>query len=62
MTIKDLYDHAPQSFVFVRDENGRVEEYRGGTLLDKEIRTIKATSYPMFKSVLEVTLANAKQG
>ena len=62
MTIQDLYNHAPQSFVFIRDKNGRVTEYRGGTLLDKEIRTVKATSYPMFKSVLEVTLANADQG
>ena len=56
MTVYELYRKAPQSFVFIRDKDGRVTEYCGERLERGEIKTVLATSYPMFKHVLEVTL------
>lgn len=56
ITVHDLWLHSPQSFVFVRTRDGHVREYVNETpdLRDKVVENIKATSYSMYKSVLEV--------
>lgn len=56
MTIKELAKVSPQCFIFIRNNDGSVEEYhwpdsRAGGL---EIKNVLATSYPMYKNVLEV--------
>ena len=59
MTLYELWNVAPQSKVCVRQENGALVEYTGGyALSDKEVVFVKATAYPMCRSVLEVKLAN----
>lgn len=55
MKLYELWRVSPQSFVFVRLANGSVMEYRGGKNgADLEVSRVKATEYPMYKSVLEV--------
>ena len=58
MTLHELWFVAPQCFVFVRQKNGQLKEYAGGKKnADAVVEKIIGTSYPMFKNVLEVTLA-----
>ena len=57
MTLFDLYTVSPQSFVFVRCNSGRLVEYNGGAHGKfVTLKTVKATEYPMYKSVLECTV------
>lgn len=59
MTVKELYDASPQSFVFIRRGNGKVYEYEGTKdFANNQVETVKATSYPMFHSILEITIKN----
>ena len=55
MTIKELAKVSPQCFIFIRTEEG-VKEYKWGDSETGalEITNVLATSYPMFKNVLEV--------
>ena len=59
-TIQELWRVSPQSFIFIRNEDGSVTEYKGHRLSVKdsvgEVVSVKATRYPMFDSVLEVTM------
>ena len=58
MTLHELWWVSPQCFVFVRQKNGQLKEYAGGKKnADAVVEKIIGTSYPMFKNVLEVTLA-----
>jgi hypothetical protein len=59
MTLHDLWVVlSPQSFIFFRQKNGVLKEYAGGKKYsDAVVGEIHPTSYPMFKNVLEVTLA-----
>ena len=58
MTLHELWRVSPQCFVFVRQKNGVLEEYGGKKkYADAVVESVLATSYPMFKNVLEVTLA-----
>ena len=58
MTLHELWSVSPQCFVFVRQKNGQLKEYAGGKKnADAVVEKIIGTSYPMFKNVLEVTLA-----
>lgn len=61
MTIKELWDVSPQSFVFIRLGEKRVEHYTGPSGFrkcynEKKVTRVTAKSYPNFKSVLEVEL------
>lgn len=58
MTLHELWRLSPQCFVFIRQKNGVLKEYTGGKKnADARVEKIIGTSYPMFKNVLEVTLA-----
>lgn len=58
MTLRELWLVSPQCFIFIRRGESCVEEYKGGREeSDAQIERVLATSYPMFKNVLEVTLA-----
>lgn len=58
MTLHELWRLSPQCFVFIRQKNGVLKEYAGGKKnADARVEKIIGTSYPMFKNVLEVTLA-----
>lgn len=63
MTLKELYQVAPQAFTFIvtrDDEFNKTSsrEYTGGAEDgDKEVVRVYPTSYPMLKNVLEVELA-----
>ena len=63
MTLKELWEVAPQAFFFVvtRDDEFRKtasREYVGtGDDGNREVLRILPTSYPMYKNVLEVELA-----
>lgn len=63
MKLKELWMVSPQSFIFVRNEDGRVIEYKGTKdLASRTVEKATATSYPMYKSVIEVELkAEAKK-
>lgn len=60
LTIQQLWIASPQSFIFIKNKDGSVTEYKGRRLSVKdakgEVLTVKATKYPMFDSVLEVTM------
>lgn len=59
MTVHELYEVSPQSFVFIDREDGQpVKEYTGDKngVGSHEVASVKATRYPMFQSVLEVTI------
>lgn len=62
MTLKELYDVSPWAFVFVVQRNQENEikmrwEYKGGSLYaNRTVTRINATSYPMYKSVLEAEI------
>lgn len=62
MTVKELYNVSPWAFIFIvqRDQENGIKmcwEYKGGKLYsDREVKRINATSYPMYKSVLEVEI------
>lgn len=57
MTLKELYMASPHSFVFIRDADNHVREYFGGVEdKNEEVWEVKATSYPMYESVIEVRL------
>ena len=51
---------SPQSFIFIRNEDGSVTEYKGHRLSVEdsigEVTHVLATKYPMYDSVLEVTM------
>lgn len=58
MTLHELWFVAPQCFMFIRQKNGVLKEYTGGKKnADARVEKIIGTSYPMFRNVLEVTLA-----
>ena len=58
MTLHELWSVSPQCFMFIRQKNGVLKEYTGGKKnADAVVEKIIGTSYPMFKNVLEVTLA-----
>ena len=57
MTLYDLWQISPQSHVFIEKADKTVVQYHGekyGLML--EIESVKATSYPMYKSVLQVQI------
>ena len=57
MTVHDVWDVAPQSFIFIRKDDDRLEEYQGsGELGDREVALMKGTKYPMYGSVIEIIL------
>ena len=57
MVLFDLWKCAAQSHIFIRHKSGTVEEYIGTkSEAGARIKSVKATSYPMFKSVIEVEL------
>ena len=58
MTIKELAKVSPQCFIFIRKDDGTVEEYKWGDNQTGalEVADIKATNYPMYKMVLEVRI------
>ena len=60
LTIQELWRVSPQSHIFIRNEDGSVTEYKGFRLSvadsKGEVVNVKATQYPMYRSVLEVTL------
>ena len=63
MTLYELWRVAPTSFVFIRQKNGELKEYVGGKAnRDEEVLRVKGTAYPMYKNVLEVTLAKDGDG
>ena len=70
MKLIDLLRVSPRSFVFVKDKSGKVHEAvwglngKGYAALvdhkdwsDKAVTDVRATKYPMYDSVLEVTVA-----
>ena len=62
MTLHELWRGSPQSFIYIRKADGSVEEYHGHPLgtdeqASSKVVDVKATSYPMFKSVIEVKIA-----
>ena len=58
ITVGDLHSLSPQSFIFIRREDGRLEEFTGNAALrDAAVGRVTAKSYPMFKRVLEIELA-----
>lgn len=60
MTLHELWRVSPQCFVFVRQKNGQLKEYAGGKKnADSVVKSILATSYPMFKNTIEVELVDA---
>lgn len=60
MTLHDLWKVSPQSAIFINfTKHHNREEYNGSLTTGWglfEVDSVKATSYPMFRSVLEVTL------
>lgn len=60
ITIQELWRVSPQSFIFIKNEDGSVTEFKGSRLSVEdsvgEIVNVKATKYPMYDSVLEVTM------
>lgn len=61
MTVKELYNASPWSHIFIvrRDETSKehLGYYGGGKqYADKKVMRVYATSYPMYKSVLEVEI------
>lgn len=60
ITIQDLWRISPQSFIFIKNEDGTVTEFKGNRLSTEdsvgEVVNVEAKSYPMYKSVLEVTM------
>ena len=60
LLIQDLWLRAPQSFIFIKNEDGTVTEYKGHRLSVEdsigEVTNVVATKYPMYDSVLEVTM------
>lgn len=60
LTIHDLWLRSPQSFIFIKNEDGSVTEYKGHRLSVKdsvgEVANVVAKKYPMYDSVLEVTM------
>ena len=56
MKLYDLWQVAPQSAIFIRRDHG-TEEYTGWPEeADRIVKSIRATSYEMYKSVIEVEL------
>lgn len=61
MTVKELWSVAPQSFVFIAEVDGQptatMTEYCGGKkYADSRVIDVRATAYPMHKSVLEIKI------
>lgn len=57
MSIYELWMVSPQSHIFIKGDDGKVMEYNGGLdNSDMEVDRIVATSYPMYRSVIEVTV------
>ncbi len=58
MTVRELWDTAPQAHIMVRHKDNRVEEYLGsGKTGGKKVTHILPTEYPMYKHVLEITIS-----
>lgn len=56
MSVIDLWRVCPQSHVFIR-VGDEVVEYRGGAAYSQcRVVNVFATSYPMYKSVIEVSI------
>lgn len=58
MTVHEIWKVNPQGHTFIRrGEDDRVIEYTGnGDYKEGAVLRVKATSYPMYKSVIEITL------
>ena len=57
MILKELWEVAPQSHIFIKKENGKTEEYLGEKDPGKRlVESIHAVHYPMFPDTLEVKL------
>lgn len=60
LTIQELWRVSPQSFIFIRNRDGSVTEYKGHRLSATdsvgEVIKVEAKKYPMYDSVLEVTM------
>ena len=58
--LQELWRVSPQSFIFIKNEDGSVTEYKGHRISATdsvgEVIKVEAKSYPMFRSVLEVTM------
>ena len=58
MKLRDLYNVTSESFIFIVGADGKKIRFEGEReYIDKKISHIKATSYPMYSSVLEVELS-----
>ena len=57
MTVGELFRVSPQCWLFIRLENGEIEEYTPRDYEESVVESVFATEYPMFKNVLEVTIA-----
>ena len=59
MTLHELWQISPESFVFIEDthKSETVTEYHGEKYgMRCTVVSVKATSYPMYKSVLQVKI------
>ena len=59
MTVKELAKVSPQCFIFIRNDDGSVEEYHwpDNKIGVFKVKDILATSYPMYKNVLEIKVS-----
>lgn len=61
MTLKDLWEVAPQTHIFIREGN-TLKEYLGeGETGGKTVQDIQPKSYPMYSNVIEVILKKGEQ-
>lgn len=60
MNIQELWRVSPRSFIFIRKDDGTVEEYKGirlrGMDAKDDVISVEAKKYPMYDSVLEVVM------
>ena len=57
MTLHELWEICPRCFLFIKQEDGRVREYKGSNAdAFAQVADIYATKYPMYDNVLEVKL------
>lgn len=59
MTVNDLWEISPKSFLFIcREDGAKIEYQRQAEFRGREVAEIRPASYPMYKSVIEVSLAS----
>lgn len=57
MTVRELWNVAPQAHVMIRNLDGSVSEYLGETTTgEKKIENVMPATYPNYPNVLEVRL------